>query len=324
VIIATPEPHVISSGRARAYRGGVERRDRPRRPWIAALLALLAPGLGHAYAGRIVPALVICAAGLALGAATLAAFRASFRAFVATSVAALAFYVGQALLAARQARAAVDEPRAWYARPFGLALLLVAALAASAALNAAERSPRALYTPTGSMTPTLRVGDYVLVDPGAPIERGAIVLHQPVPRSHGRQMVKRVVAVGGDLVELRDGRLFLGGVLAAGEATPGRCTYEEKIEGGAWREEPCVDFVETVGTRAYHVHCTPGRPCGDFPLLIVPPGHVFVLGDHRDHSLDSRSYGPIPRSLVAGRVSYVIFSKGPSGVRWERIGDDVR
>ncbi len=303
----------------------MERRCPPRRPWIAALLALLAPGLGHAYAGRIGPALGICAVGIALGAAWIPGVRASFRAGVATALAAFAFWIAQALLAAREARAALDDPRAWYARPFGLALLLIASLAASAALRPPTRTPRTLYTPTGSMIPTLRAGDYVVVDPVAPIERGAIALVDAPPGAAGRPpVVKRVVAVGGDLVELRDGRLFLGGVAVAGAASPDRCTYEERNADGAWREEPCVDFVETIGARAYHVHCTPGRPCGDFPLLVVPPGHVFVLGDHRDRSLDSRTYGPIPRERLAGRVSYVLFSMGSSGVRWERIGVDPR
>ena len=54
--------------------------------------------------------------------------------------------------------------------------------------------------------------------------------------------------------------------------------------------------------------------------LIVPPGQVFVLGDNRGHSTDSRKFGFVPMQDVVGRARQIWFSKGPDGVRWERLG----
>jgi signal peptidase I len=61
-------------------------------------------------------------------------------------------------------------------------------------------------------------------------------------------------------------------------------------------------------------------PLDNSSVIIVPHGHVFVLGDNREHAKDSRTYGPVPLCDVLGKARVVYFSVGPQGIRWSRIG----
>jgi len=120
---------------------------------------------------------------------------------------------------------------------------------------------------SASMEPTLRAGDHLLVDDrayrDAPPRRGDLVVFE----ESGATLVKRVVAVAGDTVAIEDGVL--------------------EVNGSAV-EEPAVD-PKTVDGMYYG----PAR---------VPAGTVFVLGDNRRHSVDSRQFGPVPVARVTGRV----------------------
>lgn len=124
-----------------------------------------------------------------------------------------------------------------------------------------------------SMAPTLHSGDRLLVLHGAAgVRRGdVVVLHDP--RGDG-DLVKRVVALGGDRVSIEDGVLVLDGVPVV---------------------EPYTDPQQIDGV--FH------RP------RLVPPGEVFVLGDHRRDSLDSRDFGTVPVTELVGRV---VWRVGPA------------
>ena len=120
-----------------------------------------------------------------------------------------------------------------------------------------------------SMSPTLRPGDQVLVEKlhahaRMPHRHDIVVLDSP---GSGELIVKRVAAVGGDVVGIA------GGVL---------------VVNGHRIHEPYVDYRLMVG-----VYYGPFR---------VPTGDVFVLGDNRPDSVDSRTFGPVPVSRITGRV----------------------
>ena len=126
--------------------------------------------------------------------------------------------------------------------------------------------------PTGSMQPTLQIGDRILVTRyfWRPAERGDVVVF----RSPGGDelMVKRIVALGGDFVDALNGHLVMDG-----HAMP-----EPYLPAGA----------VTAGV-------SPQR---------VPPDCYFVLGDNRLDSLDSRAWGVVPRNLLVGRARLVLWS----------------
>jgi len=199
----------------------------------------------------------------------------------------------------------------------------------------------AVYIPSGSMIPTLQIGDYVIVEKWAygarlpftptaqltwssPKRGDIVVLLAPPGNPRDEDLIKRVVAVGGDTVEIRDGALVLDGQPVPRERIAGKCTYWDRVEGGGWHEEPCLDFVERLGDHAFHTHCTPYLPCRDVPPQKVPEGTVWLAGDHRDHSADSRFFGPVPVGRIKGRAWMALVSWGPNGPRWNRLFHGVK
>ncbi len=175
--------------------------------------------------------------------------------------------------------------------------------------------------PSGSMLPTLRIGDRIAVDKLAydvrvPFtdlvlferdqpKRGDIVtLKSPVD---GTRLVKRVVAVAGDELAMRDGALWIDGA-------PVKRTL---IEGDAWRDDMPVDmqryraFREDLGPHDDgHVvlDMIGQRGTPDFGPIEVPRGHVVVMGDNRDRSGDSRAFGFVSKKQIEGRVLGIAFS----------------
>ncbi|HET6774030.1 MAG TPA: signal peptidase I [Acidimicrobiales bacterium] len=144
------------------------------------------------------------------------------------------------------------------------------------ALTAQAFFVQAFWIPSPSMTPTLEVGDRVLVNKLSykthDVRRGdLIVFERPPETSNGlegeiKDLIKRVVAVGGDSIEGRDGRVYVNGELI---------------------EEPYLE---------------PGTPTNDLDREVVPEGTVFVMGDNRLNSEDSRVFGPIDEDTIIGRA----------------------
>ncbi|PRO70796.1 signal peptidase I [Alteromonas gracilis] len=161
------------------------------------------------------------------------------------------------------------------------------------------------YVPTGSMEPTIYVGDRVIVDKSAytleipftdvvlaktgAVNRGDIV----IINSHAAdtRLIKRVVAVEGDTVRLEENRLSINGEKASVEAK-GSSLFLENILGH---------------TRTIALNPLPS-PAKSFNSVTVPKGHVLALGDNRNNSVDSRYYGFIPVEEIQGKANYVAFS----------------
>jgi signal peptidase I len=135
---------------------------------------------------------------------------------------------------------------------------------------------QAFWIPSPSMEPTLGVGDRVLVNKLSynfhDVNRGDVVVFERPPgaatgeNGEIKDLIKRVIAIGGDTIEARDGNVYVNG---------------KQIE---------ENYLE------------PGTPTDNLPLTTIPDGRVFVMGDNRTNSEDSRIFGPIDEDDIVGRA----------------------
>ncbi|MEA2463334.1 MAG: signal peptidase [Acidobacteriota bacterium] len=168
--------------------------------------------------------------------------------------------------------------------------------------------------PTGSMKPTIQEGDRVVVNKlaydlkvpfttikifkwGDPKRGDIVVLFSPVD---GTRLVKRVVAISGDQVEMRENQLYVNGQLAKQSAV---ATTELADYGRAYV------YAENLDGHSHQMMVTPDIPAvRSFGPIEVPAGNYFVLGDNRDNSNDSRFIGFIERRRIVGEAVAVAFS----------------
>lgn len=186
--------------------------------------------------------------------------------------------------------------------------------------------------PSGSMRPTLLEGDVVLVNrlaydvklpltdirllPLAEPARGDVVtFSSPVDDA---RLIKRLVGLPGDVIEMRDGVLVINCEVARYE--PGQEVQEPVAPG---RTLPAWRTVEHLAGRSHPVQALPQvMSRRDFGPITVPADHYFMLGDNRDNSADSRYIGPVPRERLIGRAHHLLISADISGnwrPRLERI-----
>lgn len=176
--------------------------------------------------------------------------------------------------------------------------------------------------PAGSMRPTLEIGDHLFVDKtGYTPRRGDVVVFT-YPKDPDKDFIKRIVALGGDTVEVRNNQVFLGGKPVPRRRLKRACE-SAGFEEDAGQTRPCVAYEERLDDNRYEViQDVDGLPMANKPI-VVPPDHAFVMGDNRDNSHDSRFWGTVPYDLIKGKAWMIWFSSGPDGVRWDRLGQNV-
>lgn len=193
----------------------------------------------------------------------------------------------------------------------------------------------AYKVPTGSMQPTLKPGDFIFcsrMSYGFPIPfspkkwgasaplRGDLVVFT-YPNQPGVSYVKRVVGLPGDRVQIMKGRLFIN-------EEP--LKYEKLLDKNNENPNPELFdiYQESFGENHWRLIFQKKPETKDFGPLVVPPGEVFLLGDNRDASDDSRYWGTVPMDQVVGKVVLIWLSldwqskwggdRYPS-VRWDRV-----
>jgi signal peptidase I len=213
----------------------------------------------------------------------------------------------------RETAATVEQPVAKakstfreYAEAIGMALLL--------ALFIRTFIVQAFKIPSGSMIPTLAIGDHILVNKlsyGVRIpfwedyliefrkpQRGDVVVFI-FPEDRSKDFIKRVIAVGGDTVEIRQKKVLIN-------------------------DKPVADPHAYFKDGDFAGEIQPGQ--NNFGPRTVPQGHIFVMGDNRDSSHDSRFWGFVNLDDVRGKAFLIYWSWDGTDrwVRWERLGNLIR
>jgi signal peptidase I len=206
------------------------------------------------------------------------------------------------------------------------------------------------YVPSGSMVPSLRVGDYLIVDkfaygysrfsfpfalnlfsgrfPEGFPKRGDVVVFQPPNAADA--FVKRVIGLPGDTIQVTDGQLYINGAEVARTDIGG---FVDDSSGGPVAAQ---EFAETLPGGKVHpiLKLTDDGFANNTPLYTVPAGDIFLMGDNRDNSEDSRfldgPVGYVPVANVIGRAVLVLgsmniqdpwyeFWEWPVEFRWNRL-----
>ena len=189
-----------------------------------------------------------------------------------------------------------------------------------------------MYVPSGSMNPTIVEGDRILVDKsaygwrlpfttirltqGGDPQRGDIVIF--ASPEDGATLVKRVVGLPGDSVEMRDEQLLINGTALA--YAPEDVNADRDLPR-ATRVQEHRYLGEKLGVDTHAIMLLPARSAArSFGPVTVPAGQYLMLGDSRDNSKDSRYIGFVPRASIVGRAFRVAYSLDAD--RWYRPRDD--
>jgi signal peptidase I len=291
-------------------------RSRRARHVLAVIVALIWPsGPGHilighkrrgwAWGGAVAAFLVL--------AALLAVATGSGRFMIACIAGLLSFHVLSAIDVARLERS--HPPPGIGA--FVLHVVLLTGALSLVAVGVRVTLIEAFQIPSGSMLPTLNVGDHIFVNKRArQYTRGDVVVFL-YPLDPSTSYIQRVIGVGGDVVQMNDGQLSINGRLVdrrevdtpevAGDPDATK-VFEESFDGRAW----LVTQERIHGPR-------------DFPATTVPPDHYFLVGDNRDNSSDSRVWGFVSQDLMLGTAMTIWMSSKPDGsIDWSRLNAPVR
>jgi signal peptidase I len=194
----------------------------------------------------------------------------------------------------------------------------------------------AFKIPSGSMIPTLEIGDQIWVNKfifglripfttirlvkWATPKRGDVIVFV-CPEPPNEDYIKRVVGLPGDQVQVVDGVLHINGERMPQRAL-GPASFTDR-DGAGWHPLQMNRFEETLGDHTFTTLQDPRAYGGGSRYsqpFTVPSEHVFVMGDNRDHSHDSRVWGAVPLRHIIGRSTFIWWSWGEHGLNARRLG----
>jgi signal peptidase I len=304
---------------------------RERKPLFALALSFLVTGMGQVYNGKLRKGILFFAASLIV---PLLFFHLSVVGpdqtvvilFALFLIADLGIFIWAAFDAWKQAKRLGKNYRlkiynkllVYILLVVGLSLLVFGLMTECRKLEFLAVTYRKV---TSDMAPTILSGDFVLADAridhsseNLGLRRGDLVVFK-LPSDKRVRIVKRIIGLPGDEIELRGNELSVNGKKCTSQEAPAQEGREVESDG-----KKIVAFYETSDSGTYKVFYFEGTERDDYRIS-VPKGCCFVLGDNRDISADSRHWGSIAFNDVVARARIVYFSRDPKGaVRWGRIG----
>ncbi|MBC7187486.1 MAG: signal peptidase I [Calditrichaeota bacterium] len=211
---------------------------------------------------------------------------------------------------------------------------------------------QAFRIPTGSMKDTLLIGDFLMVNkfiygvrtpstlplvkakiPHTRLpaikqpKRGEVIVFK-YPLDERLDYIKRCVGLAGDTIEVRNGDLYINGKPEGKKEFIGR-RYDPEEGHYVLEYRITTERGQKYNIRHYEMR---SRSFDNFGPVVVPPGHLFMMGDNRDNSADSRFWGPLPFDNVLGEAMIIYFSwdsRVPvynlsKKIRWGRLGRIIR
>lgn len=281
----------------------------PRKPFVASLMSLVLPGFGQLYNGQVNKAIWLFLAFALISVPGIAAIALylptvlTVPTLALSLIAVVAMWLFGIIDAWRQAGQRQHYlAAAWQCSGAYAAVLVLCSGLALPLLIDYVRSNQVepFRIPSASMAPAVLQGDLLFADkrynragwagvPGgqtSSIARGDIAIFT-YPNDRTLKYIKRIIALPGDKVKIQNGEVQVNGVLLAAALPSAQAT-----------DKPAANELD----------------------ITVAAGQVFVMGDNRRNSKDSRDFGSVPIQDVVGKARQVWFSSGPDGVRWQRLG----
>lgn len=300
-----------------------------RRVWVAVMFSLIMPGLGQVYCGKLTRGLVLnflnilplpIIIGLFSISNSPALMQTTIALILAGGIVQLVAIIDSGYLAKHaKANYELKDYNRWYV--YVLFVLIITGGSIGSALYLRDQTLEAFRVPKASCYPTIVPNDRIFANKSAyktnEPQRGDLVVFI-YPENRRWNYIKRVVAVAGDTVEIKDGELYINDQRLPRRKLP-QSTLDNiriKIEGEPLQGEV---FEETNGDVKYKIFLAKpphDKTLVDFAKITVPKHHCFTLGDNRNLSRDSRHFGPVLLATIKGRADYLYWPKKD----WSRFG----
>ena len=280
--------------------------NKPRKPWLAAMLTLLTIGLGHIYCGEGKKGILLFCAGqlfLVLGFVSFLCYPPVGPIILITaSLLFILYCMVDSVKVARRHNISytLKNYNKWYVY-FLCCFLGSFVIQTATEATVKTHIAQAYKIPAGSMLNTLQIGDHIIANKfiftRSQPQRGDIVV-LPFPKDPSIDYVKRVIGLGGETIEIRNKDIYINGIML--------------------KEDYVIKDSSTIIPKD-------SGPRDNLEPLLIPNDSLFVLGDNRDNSYDSRFFGYVKRESLKAKVIYIYWSwdKDNLKVRWNRIGKTI-